>query len=268
MFKPVPVGHRLVVVATNVAETSITIPGIKYVVDAGRAKERVYDQGSGASTFKVMWTSQASANQRSGRAGRLAAGHAYRLFSSAIFTDRMAPFARPEISRLPIDSLILYVKSMGIVDVEQFPFPTALDATVIRKSEAKLLTLGALSVDQRTITPLGKRMSTLPLPASLSKTVAVAALDRNVSTCALKQVLGIAASSSVQSPFLHFNSLEHSDDADEKKQAAHAHSIWRDSSSDMLALLRALGACVHEVEMSRKGSICSSCILLAEYASP
>lgn len=79
VFRPPPPGARLCVVATNVAETSLTIPGIKYVVDCGRVKKRFYDRVTGVSTFKVTWTSQASANQRAGRAGRTEAGHCYRL---------------------------------------------------------------------------------------------------------------------------------------------------------------------------------------------
>lgn len=78
VFRPPPPGTRLCVVATNVAETSLTIPGIKYVVDCGRVKKRFYDRVTGVSSFKVTWTSQASANQRAGRAGRTEPGHCYR----------------------------------------------------------------------------------------------------------------------------------------------------------------------------------------------
>ena len=78
VFSPPPPGARLCVVATNVAETSLTIPGIKYVVDCGRVKKRFYDRVTGVSSFKVTWTSQASANQRAGRAGRTEPGHCYR----------------------------------------------------------------------------------------------------------------------------------------------------------------------------------------------
>lgn len=78
VFRPPPTGTRLCVVATNVAETSLTIPGIKYVVDCGRVKKRYYDEVTGVSSFKVTWISQASANQRAGRAGRTEPGHSYR----------------------------------------------------------------------------------------------------------------------------------------------------------------------------------------------
>lgn len=87
MFLPPPAGARLCVVATNVAETSLTIPGIKYVVDCGRVKKRFYDRVTGVSSFKVTWISQASANQRAGRAGRTEAGHCYRLNIKNHFHD-------------------------------------------------------------------------------------------------------------------------------------------------------------------------------------
>ena len=100
VFQPVPTGHRLIVVATNVAETSLTIPGIKYVVDAGRSKERVYDKQTGVSEFRVQWISKASADQRSGRAGRTGPGHCYRLYSSAVFDNQFKKFAQPEVCLL------------------------------------------------------------------------------------------------------------------------------------------------------------------------
>jgi ATP-dependent RNA helicase DHX37/DHR1 len=97
IFQPPPDGFRLCVVATNVAETSLTIPGIKYVVDCGRVKERVYDKRTGVESFQVRWVSKASAGQRSGRAGRIGPGHCYRLYSSAVFERDFSTFAEPEI---------------------------------------------------------------------------------------------------------------------------------------------------------------------------
>lgn len=85
IFEKVSEHHRLCIIATNVAETSLTIPGIKYVVDCGRVKELSYDIENGVSSFKNVWTSKASADQRSGRAGRCEAGHTYRLYSSAVY---------------------------------------------------------------------------------------------------------------------------------------------------------------------------------------
>lgn len=91
VFRPPPAGTRLCVVATNVAETSLTIPGIKYVVDCGKVKKRFYDRVTGVSSFKVTWTSQASANQRAGRAGRTEPGHCYRSgFQTYIYSNNFS----------------------------------------------------------------------------------------------------------------------------------------------------------------------------------
>lgn len=103
VFQPPPEGSRLCVVATNVAETSLTIPGIKYVVDCGRVKERVYDRTTGVESFQIRWISKASAAQRAGRAGRTGPGHCYRLYSSAVFERDFAQFSEPEILKYPIE---------------------------------------------------------------------------------------------------------------------------------------------------------------------
>ncbi|EHB01493.1 Putative ATP-dependent RNA helicase DHX37 [Heterocephalus glaber] len=113
VFRPTPEGTRLCVVATNVAETSLTIPGIKYVVDCGKVKKRFYDRVTGVSSFRVTWVSQASADQRAGRAGRTEPGHCYRLYSSAVFGD-FEKFPPPEITRRPVEDLILQMKALNI----------------------------------------------------------------------------------------------------------------------------------------------------------
>lgn len=108
----------MIVVATNVAETSITIPGIKYVVDAGRVKQKHFDKRSGVSKFVVEWTSQAAANQRAGRAGRTGPGHCYRLYSSAVFNDQFDKFSPPEILTIPIEGThIVYTFPRTLADI-------------------------------------------------------------------------------------------------------------------------------------------------------
>ena len=116
VFQSPKEGHRLIVVSTNIAETSVTIPNIRYVVDSGREKQKVYDPQLKLSKFLITWVSQASANQRAGRAGRTGPGHCYRLFSSAVF-NKMEKFAEPEILRTPIDQTILQLKALGINDL-------------------------------------------------------------------------------------------------------------------------------------------------------
>lgn len=124
IFAPVPEGHRLIVVATNIAETSITIPGISYVVDTGRQKCRNYHSGTGIASYDVMWISKASADQRAGRAGRTGPGHCYRLYSSSLYSRHMDPFALPEVLTRPLEDVVLSMKAMKISNVSSFPFPT------------------------------------------------------------------------------------------------------------------------------------------------
>ncbi|KAG7167518.1 ATP-dependent RNA helicase kurz-like [Homarus americanus] len=193
VFRPPPEGTRLCVVATNVAETSLTIPSIKYVVDCGKVKEKVYDKVTGVSMFHVTWTSQASANQRAGRAGRTAPGHCYRLYSSAIFNDEFLKFSRAEIQRRPIDDLVLVMKAMNL-PVVNFPFPTPPEYLQICHGIKRLLTLGALeelpdpaagslpkykkiktqkAKDLSRITSLGKAMAAFPLAPRYGKMLAL-----------------------------------------------------------------------------------------------
>jgi len=111
VFETPPEGSRLIILATNVAETSLTIPGIRYVFDCGRAKEKKFDRMTGVQTFDIDWISKASADQRKGRAGRTGPGHCYRLYSSAVFERDFAQFAEPEIQRAPIEGVVLQLKS-------------------------------------------------------------------------------------------------------------------------------------------------------------
>lgn len=148
IFAPVPEGHRLCVVATNIAETSLTIPNIKYVVDSGRVKAKFYDRVTGVTTFRVTWTSQASGDQRAGRAGRTAPGHCYRLYSSAVFNDEFPKFSEPELQRKPVEDLVLQMKDLGIDRILNFPFPTPPDQEAVRAAEKLLVQLGALEYDK------------------------------------------------------------------------------------------------------------------------
>jgi ATP-dependent RNA helicase DHX37/DHR1 len=149
VFEQVPENCRLCVVATNVAETSLTIPNIKYVIDTGKIKMKFYDKITGVSTFRICWTSKASADQRSGRAGRTSPGHCYRLYSSAMFNDEFPQFAEPEIRRKPVEDLILQMKDLGIDRIANFPFPTPPDPVAVKAAENLLVQLGALELDNQ-----------------------------------------------------------------------------------------------------------------------
>lgn len=171
VFEPPPDGSRLIVIATNVAETSLTIPGIRYVFDCGRAKEKKYDLVTGVQSFEVGWISKASANQRSGRAGRTGPGHCYRLYSSAVFERDFDEYAAPEISRTPLEGVVLQLKSMG-APVVNFPFPTPPDRESLQRAENLLSYLGALSTDGK-VTKLGHELSLYPLNPRFARMVAM-----------------------------------------------------------------------------------------------
>jgi ATP-dependent RNA helicase DHX37/DHR1 len=171
VFESPPDGSRLIVLATNVAETSLTIPGIRYVFDCGRAKEKKYDLNTGVQSFEVGWISKASANQRSGRAGRTGPGHCYRLYSSAVFERDFDEYAAPEISKTPLEGVVLQLKSMG-APVVNFPFPTPPDRESLQKAESLLSYLGALSADGK-VTKLGHELSLYPLNPRFARMVAM-----------------------------------------------------------------------------------------------
>uniref|UniRef100_A0A8V5GN98 Activating signal cointegrator 1 complex subunit 3 n=1 Tax=Melopsittacus undulatus TaxID=13146 RepID=A0A8V5GN98_MELUD len=186
VFRPPPPGTRLCVVATNVAETSLTIPGIKYVVDCGKVKKRFYDKITGVSSFRITWISQASANQRAGRAGRTEPGHCYRLYSSAVFMD-FEKFSAPEITKRPVEDLILQMKALNIEKVINFPFPTPPPTEALAAAEELLIALGALKEPPMTgrlkqqlaaklscpISPLGRVMATFPVAPRYAKMLAL-----------------------------------------------------------------------------------------------
>lgn len=175
VFEPPPDGTRLCVIATNVAETSLTIPGIKYVIDSGRQKSKFYDKVTGVNAFMVTFTSKAAADQRAGRAGRVAPGHCYRLYSSAVFNDEFVGFSKPEIQEKPIDGLVLQMKAMGIDKVSNFPFPSPPDRIQLEMAEKRLTLLGALdgSQDNGKITKLGSSIASFPVSPRFGKMLAL-----------------------------------------------------------------------------------------------
>lgn len=195
VFQDPPEGTRLCVIATNVAETSLTIPGIKYVVDSGRQKTKFYDKVTGVNAFVVTYTSKAAADQRAGRAGRVAPGHCYRLYSSAVFNDQFIDFSPPEIQQKPIDGLVLQMKSMGIDKVINFPFPSPPDKTQLEMAEKRLKLLGALenSKDISRVTKLGTTIAAFPVAPRYGKMLALSH-QQNL----LEYTICIVASLSVQ----------------------------------------------------------------------
>ncbi|KAH6793614.1 RNA helicase family protein [Perilla frutescens var. hirtella] len=162
VFEEARDGERLVVVATNVAETSLTIPGVKYVVDTGREKVKNYNSSNGMETYDIQWISKASAAQRAGRAGRTGPGHCYRLYSSAAFSNLFPDFSIAEISKVPVDGVVLLLKSMHIGKVANFPFPTPPETDALIEAERCLKVLEALDEKGR-LTALGRAMARYPM---------------------------------------------------------------------------------------------------------
>ncbi|KFA62110.1 hypothetical protein S40285_01700 [Stachybotrys chlorohalonatus IBT 40285] len=168
VFQTPPEGTRQIILATNVAETSLTIPGIRFVFDCGRSKERRYDPVSGVQSFQISWISKASANQRSGRAGRTGPGHCYRLYSSAYYERDFPAFGEPEILRMPIEGVVLQLKAMNLQHVVNFPFPTPPDRQSLAKAEKLLQYMSAITSEGK-VSQVGKTMSLFPVSPRLAR---------------------------------------------------------------------------------------------------
>ncbi|XP_044296662.1 probable ATP-dependent RNA helicase DHX37 [Varanus komodoensis] len=261
VFRAPPPGTRLCVVATNVAETSLTIPGIKYVVDCGKVKKRFYDKITGVSSFKVTWTSQASANQRAGRAGRTEPGHCYRLYSSAVFSD-FEKFSAPEITRRPVEDLVLQMKALNIDKVINFPFPTPPSTDALVAAEELLIALGALQEPPKTgrlkklqeaklsspISPLGATMASFPVAPRYAKMLALSRQH----DC-LPYVVTLVSALTVRELFEEFNRPGVSEEEQEKLKGKRARvvqmqRIWAGQGpsqklGDLMVMLGAVGSC-------------------------
>ena len=223
VFKPPPAGHRLIVIATNVAETSLTIPGIRYVVDAGRSKQKLIEHQGGLARYEVRWISKASAMQRAGRAGRTGPGHCYRLFSSAHFNDTFPDHTPPEISNTPLESVVLLIKSLGVDKISNFPFPSPPDPASLSAANDCLTALSAVD-SSGALTPMGRAMILFPLSPRHSRMLIEVLLlqhslmaEENHSAVkrkgskkenkALPYALALAAALSVESPFVHIEAV-------------------------------------------------------------
>ncbi|KAI0517658.1 DEAH-box RNA helicase [Xylaria bambusicola] len=192
VFEEPPEGSRSIILATNVAETSLTIPGVKYVIDCGRSKERVFDPDTGVQRYEIGFISKASANQRSGRAGRTGPGHTWRLYSSAVYERDLQEYADPEILKMPIEGVVLQLKAMNLKHVVNFPFPTSPDRHSLAKAEKLLQHLSAINADGFA-TQIGKTMSKLPLPPRFARILLVGHLHDCLSyTIALVAGLSVA----------------------------------------------------------------------------
>ncbi|HEU0103955.1 MAG TPA: ATP-dependent RNA helicase HrpA, partial [Mycobacteriales bacterium] len=214
-------GRRRVVLATNVAETSLTVPGIRYVVDPGTARISRYSQRTKVQRLPIEAISQASATQRAGRCGRVEAGVCIRLYSQEDYEGR-PEFTDPEILRTNLASVILQMTALGLGEIAAFPFVEPPETRSIRDGVQLLGELGAL-LDGK-LTPVGRQLAQLPVDPRLGRMVVEA--DRNG---VLHEVLVLAAALSIQDP--------RERPQDRQQAAAEKHARFADETSDFLAYL-------------------------------
>eukprot|EP00892_Ulva_mutabilis_P012877 jgi/Ulvmu1/9962/UM059_0010.1 len=293
VFEDPPAGHRLIVVATNVAETSLTIPGIRYVVDAGRAKAKMYEELSGVNRYEVRWISQASADQRAGRAGRTGPGHCYRLFSSAVFNDTFPKFSPPEITNTPLEGIVLSMHAMGLPKIVNFPFPASPRTNALQSAEQCLLSILALRVksirvaaksatsSDLELTDMGAAMAAFPLSPRHSRmilaAVELASGQAHKAAETVHHALGLAAALSCESPYLEADTIlaaeqpnagqrfvAQEEGVNIRNRVHSAHQRLRDPSSDALSSLNALLA-FEAQPTSQAGSFCNRNFLHAAH---
>jgi ATP-dependent helicase HrpA len=232
IFERTRPGYRRIVLATNIAETSLTVPGIRYVVDSGFGRISRYSPSTKVQRLPIEAISKASANQRSGRCGRLGPGIAIRLYGHDDFLGR-AEFTDPEILRTNLASVILQMKALRLGRIEDFPFIDAPDGRMVRDGYETLHELGAITEDGD-ITPVGTKLAKLPIDPRLGRML-LAAVDEN----AVRELLVVTAALGTQDP--RERPMEAGDKADK------AHEQFEDPESDFIALLN-LWRAFHEME--------------------
>lgn len=218
-----PGSRRRIVLATNVAETSLTVPRIRYVIDPGLARVKRYSPRQKLDRLHIEDISQASANQRKGRCGRVSEGICYRLYSEADFQSR-AEFTDPEIRRSSLSGVILRMLQLGLGRIEDFPFLEAPDERAIADGWQQLGELGAVDAERR-LTPIGRQMARLPVDVKLARMLVAA----QAQGC-LRPMLVIASFLGIQDP------RERPPEA--RAAADNAHALFADGRSEFVGVLR------------------------------
>ncbi|MRG93844.1 ATP-dependent RNA helicase HrpA [Polyangium spumosum] len=221
VFSPLP--QRRVVLATNVAETSLTIPGIVYVIDAGLARVNRYHARSGVTALQIEPISRASAEQRKGRAGRIRSGVCFRLYEERDFELRPA-YTDPEVLRVGLAGAILQMKSLGIGDIRDFSFLDPPPRRAVDEGYRVLEEIGAID-DAGELTDIGKKLARLPLDPRLGRMVLGGEQEG-----ALRDVLVVASALGIQDPRERPLAAQ--------KQADEAHRRFRDEASDFAGLVK------------------------------
>ncbi|XVE74352.1 hypothetical protein DITRI_Ditri12bG0010500 [Diplodiscus trichospermus] len=228
VFAPAPAGFRKVILATNIAETSVTIPGIKYVIDPGVVKARSYDPIKGMESLIIVPTSKAQAIQRSGRAGREGPGKCFRLYPESEF-EKLEDSTKPEIKRCNLSNVILQLKALGIDDIFGFDFIEKPSRAAIKKSVEELILLGALTDEYKLSHPVGHQMAQLPLDPIYSKALILASQFN-----CLEEMLIAVAMLSVESIF-----YEPREKLDEARTAKKCFSIPEGDHLTLINVFRA-----------------------------
>jgi len=265
VFASVEEGTRLIIVSTNIAETSLTIPGMAYVVDTGRQKCRNYHAQTGVASYDVMWISKASADQRAGRAGRTGPGHCYRTYSSSVYARQLDAYALPEMLSRPLEDVVLAMKSMNIGNIAEFPFPTSPNQVQLHAAVQLLANIGCVDVSNvereggdGVITRLGAAISQLPIGVRYGKMLLIAA-QANVLDYGIVMVSVLSEASAFSKTMNEIedddsdseseNSLDGLDEVDrtnairqERRKRKERSNLWRHDGGDVLAGILATGA--------------------------
>lgn len=237
VFHKAPKGMRKVVVSTNIAETSITIPDCVAVVDCGRSKSMFFDPKLNTTRLVEGWCSQAEVKQRRGRSGRITSGTCYHMYTKETY-ERMAPQPIPEIMRTRLENLFLVVKAMGITDVAKFLSGglDVPDASNMIKASRHLQDIGAID-DYGLLTHLGQHLSYLPTDISSGKLLILGCIFGCLEPCLI-----LAASTSTGSPFLNSQ--------DERDEIKRIQKKWAEDQGDMVAICNVVQA--YENDHSKK----------------
>jgi ATP-dependent helicase HrpA len=219
-----PHGRPRIVLATNVAETSLTVPGIKYVIDPGYARISRYNPRTKVQRLPIERISQASADQRKGRCGRVSEGVCIRLYSEDDYNAR-SRFTDPEILRTSLASVILQMKFLRLGDLHDFPFLEPPDYRAVRDGYQTLYELGAIEPDRNELTRIGQALARLPIDPRIGRMI-LAAADEDC----LDDVLIIASALSVQDP--------RERPMDKQEAADEAHRKFKDERSDFIGYLK------------------------------
>ena len=218
-----PGAKRRVVLTTNVAETSLTVPRIRYVIDPGLARIKRYSPRQKLDRLHIEPVSQASANQRKGRCGRISEGVCYRLYAEADFQSR-PEFTDPEIRRSSLAGVILRMLQLGLGQIDEFPFLEAPDERAVADGWQQLAELGAID-EERKLTAVGRQMARLPVDVKLARMLVAA----NKGSC-LREMVVIASFLGIQDP------RERPPEA--REAADNAHALFADARSEFIGILR------------------------------